>query len=164
MIIDNNGKLFGKISIVDILIVAVLLAAIGGVYYKFGRSKTVSPFSKPDTIEVSFYVEDIPAFVANSIKEGDLAKDRVNNITIGKITSAVVGPDIFFYPNSEGQAIASSKPGYASIQFTVRGQGVYSDTGSSISGMEYYVNKQFELRVGAVNTYPRVMSIKKVKE
>ena len=164
MIIDDKGKLFGKISIVDILIVAVLLAAIAGVYYKFGRSKTATVFTKPDTIEISFYIEDIPAFVANKIKEGDLVKDRVNNTTIGKVTSTTVGPDIYYYPNSEGQAIASSKPGYASIQFTARGQGVYNETGSSISGVEYYINKQFELRVGETNTYPRIMSIEKVKE
>lgn len=164
MIIDNNGKLFGKISIVDILIVAVLLAAIGGVYYKFGRSKTVTPFSKPDTIEVTFYIEDTPAFVANTIKEGDLVKDKVSNITIGKVTDVKIGPDIFFYPNSEGQAIASSKPGYASVQFTAEGQGVYSDTGAYFSGNEYFVNKQFELRVGKANIYPRISSIEKVKE
>ena len=164
MIIDEKGKLFGKISIVDILIVAVLLAAIGGVYYKFGRSKTATPFTKSDTIEVSFYIEDIPDFVANSIKEGDLVKDRVNNVTIGKVTNVKVGPDIIFFPTSEGQVISSSKPGYASVQFTATGQGIYSDTGSSISGMEYYINKQFELRVGKVNIYPRISSIEKAKE
>lgn len=164
MIIDEKGKLFGKISIVDILIVAVLLAAIGGVYYKFGRSKTVTPFTKPDTIEVSFYIEDIPEFVANTIKEGDLVKDKVNGIVIGKVSSVTVGAGIVYYPNSDGKVVASSKPGYASVQFTVRGQGLYSDTGSYFSGNEYFVNKQFELRVGKVNTYPRISSLEKVKE
>lgn len=164
MIIDSNGKLFGKISIVDVLIVAVLLAAIGGVYYKFGRSKTVTPFSKPDTIEVSFYVEDAYDFTANAIKEGDLVKDKVNNITIGKVTSVEVGTDIVFFPNSDGQVTASSKPGYNSIKFTVRGQGIYSDTGAFFGGNEYFVNKYFEMRVGKTGIYPRISSIEKVKE
>lgn len=164
MIIDNNGKLFGKISIVDILIVAVLLAAIGGVYYKFGRSKTVTPFSKPDTIDVSFYQEDTQDFNATSIKVGDLVKDRQQNITIGKVTSVTVGPDIVFYPDADGKVVSSSKEGYASVRLTVRGQGIYSETGISFSGMDYYINKYFEMRVGKVNIYPRITAFEKVKE
>jgi len=35
MIIDSKGKLFGKISIIDILILVVLIAGIAGVWVKF---------------------------------------------------------------------------------------------------------------------------------
>ena len=58
MIIDDKGKLFGKISIIDLLVVCLILAGIAGAYYKFGRSKTISPFVKPDKIEMTFFSED----------------------------------------------------------------------------------------------------------
>ena len=164
MIIDDKGRLFGKISIVDILIVAVLVLAIGGVYYKFGRSGTATPFSKSDTIEITFYQEDTQSFNATSIKVGDVVKDRQQNITLGMVVSVTVGPDVVFYPNSDGKVVSSSKEGYSSVKFTVRGQGIYSDTAFSMGGMEYYVNKYFETRVGKVNIYPRITSFEKVEE
>ncbi|HAA43417.1 MAG TPA: hypothetical protein DCE02_05365, partial [Ruminiclostridium sp.] len=38
MIIDSKGKLFGKISIIDILILAVIIAGTAGVWHMFFRS------------------------------------------------------------------------------------------------------------------------------
>ena len=35
MIMDSNGKLFGKISIVDIAVILVIIIAIAGIYFKF---------------------------------------------------------------------------------------------------------------------------------
>ena len=87
MIIDNKGKFFGKISIVDILIVLIIIAAAAGVYYKYGKSDTITPFTRTDKIQMSFYMEDMPDFVANTVKVGDIAKDRVQNVLLGKVTS-----------------------------------------------------------------------------
>jgi len=75
--IDDKGKLFGKISIIDILVVCLILGGIAGAYYKFGRSNTISPFVKPDRIEMTFFTEDVVEFVGAGIKAGDLVKDRV---------------------------------------------------------------------------------------
>jgi len=35
MIFDSNGKLFGKISIIDIAVILVIIIAIAGIYFKF---------------------------------------------------------------------------------------------------------------------------------
>lgn len=35
MIIDSKGKLFGKVSIIDILVLVVLVAGIAGVWANF---------------------------------------------------------------------------------------------------------------------------------
>lgn len=161
MIFDKKGKLFGKISIVDIIIIVVIIAAIAGLYYKFGKSGTVTPFTKTEKIQMSFYHEDVPDYIVNKIKIGDAVKDRVQNVVFGKVTDIKVGPDIVFNPSAGGQAVASSKPGYSSITVTVSGQGIYSATGSTFGGVEYYIGKAVELRVGLTDYYPRVSDIKK---
>ena len=69
-----------------------------------------------------------------------------------------------YYPNSDGKAVSSSKPGYVSIKITVEGQGIYSATGATFGGVEYYVNKSLELRTGISDLYPRISDIIKVKE
>ncbi len=164
MIIDQKGKLFGKISIVDILIVVIIIAAVAGVYYKFGKTAASNILTKTDTVQIGFFMEDAPDYAVNSVKLGDTVKDRSQNVLLGKVISATPGPSIVFYPDSTGVVRSSSKPGYASIAIMVEGQGAYSDTGVTINGIEYYINKQFETRVGPANFYMRVSDIKKVGE
>jgi hypothetical protein len=164
MIMDNKGKLFGRISIVDILIVVIIIAGIVGAYYKFGKSSMGTTFTKTEKIQMTFYMEDTSDFVAKSVNVGDIVKDRVQGTVLGKVTDVKIGPDIVFYPDADGKAVKSSKPGYASITITVEGQGVYSNTEATFGGSDYYVNKSFELRVGIANLFPRISAIKEVKE
>jgi hypothetical protein len=165
MLFDKKGKLFGKISIVDILIVVIIIAVAGGVYYKFGHSGTVSAFTRPpDKIQVSFNSETLPKYIVDNIKVGDVVIDRVQTITIGKVIDVIVGPDLEYEPNSEGKVTLSSRPDYCSVTVVVEGQGIYNDTGVTFGGVEYYINKSLESRFGNSFFYAKVSDIKKVKE
>lgn len=164
MIIDDRGRLFGKISIIDILVVFIVVAAIGGAYYKFGKSKTLTPFTKPDKVEIVFFAEDIPEYAGTGIRPGDLANDRVTNSVFGKVTDVAVGPDVFYSPNKDGQMIKSSKDGYISLTVVVEGTGKFTNSGVSFSNMDYYVNKQLEVRFGNTAMYAKIKSIKKIEE
>ena len=164
MIIDKKGKLFGKISIVDILIIFIIIAAALGVYYKFGKTGASPILTKTDPVEITMFMESVPEYVVKSIEVGDVVKDRQQNILLGKVTSVKVGPDITYYPDKDGIVRVSSKQGYVSVTITVEGQGLYSDTGVTINGLEYYVYKAFETRVGPANFYFRITDIKKVGE
>jgi hypothetical protein len=165
MLFDKKGKLFGKISIVDILIVVIIIAVIGGVYYKFGKSGTVTAFTKTDKIQMSFVSESIPNYIVNSIKVGDVAKDRVQNVVVGKVVNIAIGADKQVEPNSEGVVVMSSRPDYCSVTITVEGQGIYGENGSTFGGVEYYVNKPgTEMRFGNSFFYAKVSEIKKMGE
>ena len=39
MIIDNKGRLFGKINIVDICVILIVVLAVGLTYFKFNKSQ-----------------------------------------------------------------------------------------------------------------------------
>lgn len=162
MLFDKKGKLFGKISVVDILIIVIILAVAGGVYYKFGKSGTASVFTKTETIQVSFYSESLPKYVVDSIKTGDIAKDRVQNVAIGKVVDIIIGPDLQVEPNSEGKVVMSSRPDYCSVTVVAEGQGIYASSGATFGGVEYFVNKPAtEMRFGNSFFYAKISQIKK---
>ncbi|NJD01774.1 MAG: DUF4330 domain-containing protein [Ruminiclostridium sp.] len=163
MIIDDKGKLFGKISIIDILVVCLVLAGIAGAYYKFGRSNTISAFVKPDKIELTFFSEDIPKYAGEAINPGDLVKDRLTDGVFGKVKEVALGPDIYYAANADGKMVKSSKEGYASLKIIVEGNGRYQDTGVTFNNKEYYVYNLLEIRVGNTAVYARVQSISKIK-
>ena len=55
MIIDSKGKLFGKVSIIDILILVVLIIGAAGAF-KFLKTRSALPIlEKADTYIVGLY-------------------------------------------------------------------------------------------------------------
>ncbi|MCR4437149.1 MAG: DUF4330 domain-containing protein [Clostridiales bacterium] len=161
MIIDSKGKLFGKVSIIDILIILVLVAAAAGVGYKFTKSKTASPFVKTDTLEVQFYQEEVNDFTAKAIKEGDLAMESEQSADFGKVTDIKIGKAVSWAQNPVGQVIPSSKPGYSSIYITMETKGVLGDTGVKIGNGTYNIGKTITLKVGKALFFGRISDIQK---
>ena len=162
MIIDSRGKLFGKVSIIDIVIVVVLLGAVAGIGYKFTKSKTVSPFVRADKLEIQFYGEEVPDFAAKAIKKGDLAKDSEKNVFLGTVKDIKIGKSVSWVESgSRGEYVASSKTGYSSIYITLEGKGVFGSTGVTINNAEYYVGQTVNLRVGNAAFYIKVSDIRK---
>lgn len=167
MILDGKGKLFGKISIVDVLIVLVVLGAIAGVGYKLTRSQigVGTAFTKPDKIEISFYSDEVPEFVAKAISNGDLAKDFDRNVVYGKVTKVEVGNSVSWTSNEKGQLVQSTKKGFSSVKVTVEGEGIYRD-GKSSSGVvfgsaDYYTGRTTVLLAGNATFQCRIYDIKK---
>lgn len=161
MIMDEKGKLFGKISIVDILIVLVVLAAIAGVGYKFAKSKVASPFVKPDTIQIQFYGEEIPDYAAKAVKKGDAGVDPVKNSVFGSVTDVKIDKSASYGTDAKGQYVRSSKDGYSSIYVTLEGSGTYSDNGVKFGSDLYFIGKTMEVRVGNTALWVRISDIRK---
>ncbi|MDP4179982.1 MAG: DUF4330 domain-containing protein [Bacillota bacterium] len=167
MILDSKGKLFGKISIVDILIVVIVLAAAGGVGYKLTRSKVgiYSTFAKSDKIEISFYADEVPDYAANAVSNGDIAKDFDRNVSFGKVTGKTTGNSVSWGVNEKGEQVASTKKGFNSVKVTVEGEGIYRDgkasSGVSFGSADFYIGRQITLLVGNSAFQCRIYDIKK---
>ncbi len=50
MIINSNGKIFGKISIVDVLIIILIIAAIFGAYFRFSNNPSDTKVESASTL------------------------------------------------------------------------------------------------------------------
>lgn len=168
MIMDNKGKLFGKISIIDIIIVLVIVAGIvGGLGYKYSKSKTPGVFVKNDDVQITFYVEEVPDFVAKAIKPGAICKESIQDVVFGQVKDAgdiKIDKPVSYSSNDKGEIVRSNtKEGYVSLYVTVQGKGIYSDNGLTINSVPYYVGQTLtNLRLGASTiSYTKIYDIKK---
>lgn len=161
MLIDNKGKLFGKLSVIDILIILIILAGLAGAYYKFGRSGAV--FTKTEDVKITFFAEDVTDFTANNVKVGDIVKDKVSGSIIGKVTNVEIGPDIFYSPNDQGKMIKSSKEGYNSIKIDVTGKASITANAVTFGTADMLVNRTTEVYFGNTTIYAKVFSINKLE-
>lgn len=163
MLIDNKGKLFGKISVVDILIIVIIIGALAGVAYKLKKSNVVTPLATTSTIQTVLYTDATTESSAKAIKEGDTVKDKVTGAELGKVVKIETGPSVIYGIDSAGKVVASEKPGYVSLKITVQGKGNYDSMGATFGSSNYYINKNmYETRVGNSSFSIVINDIKKM--
>jgi hypothetical protein len=161
MLLDAKGRLFGKVSIVDILVLLILAIVIGGLGYRYTRSSSVV-LGKGDPVTIEFFIEETPTFAAEAIKEGDLTTDFQMGAVFGRVREFTIGEAITYGQNSVGEVVKSSREGYSSIQLVIEGEGFLSrEGGVTINNVDYFIGHTTILRVGSAKIMGRVYDIKK---
>lgn len=128
-LIDEKGRLFGKINLIDLLVILLLVAALAAVVWKLGGSKAAASVAGTDkTVVYTVEFEDIPADIAD-FAQTQLHKSLVND---SKIISAVITDTRTEHYDNE--------LGHVRLYITV-------EASASFTGNVYKVGPQ-EVRVG----------------
>ena len=83
-LIDEKGRLFGKINLIDLLVVLLIVAVLAAVVWKLGGKKAAAAVTGADKKAVEF--EDVPADIAEYAKT-QTQKSLVND---SKLIDAVI--------------------------------------------------------------------------
>ena len=167
MLIDNKGKLFGKISIIDIAIIAVILIAFIGIGYKLYDMKSSNTNIEEELYLIEFESLESPDYAVKELeerfkeREKDLiVNDPVKKIEFGKVVDVETGPSRAFTNDSEGQLHIENKPGYMAINVTAEGMASPGGNGVKYGNFEYFIGKTIEIRAGNVALWVRIIDIK----
>lgn len=165
MFIDKKGKLFGKISIIDIFIVLVILAVAVFAVGKFTGNNGITNFQEPDSVEFVLLMEDAPAVLVDGTFEvGVTAVDRTTGAVLGKVTKIVKDPCITETPTADGKIVSAVKPNHYRLFVTIQGSGYVTDSGVTVSNNNFYINRQSDVRLGDTMLYLRMVDYKKIEE
>ena len=146
-IIDRNGRLFGKISIIDvvvILVVAILAAALG-----FKNSQThTSTTSSNIPITFQLRVNGEHDYVAAAVRVGDKLYDQENSSggPLGTITNIETLPGTKVATFNDGTMGLAPVENGVTLVLTVEGSGV-------ISNNRYLINRVYNLGVNTTRNY-----------
>ncbi len=158
--IDKNGKLFGKINIIDLIVILVLVAAVlvfGG--KKLSDRKQVAE-NQPQTFTMELATDEVYDFVTEHVKVGETIFDADNEVVMGKVTSFEIAPARSYNADESGKVVVSEKEGFSSIKITGEMQGMLGELGAEIDGETYGVGHTFTVRVGKAKIYLKVSDIK----
>lgn len=166
-IIDNKGKLFGKVSIIDILIVVILLGGIAGIGLRFVKSGSTTTLLKNDKVQVILFCPETPDYTVDpkNAPQGSVVKDATTSNVFGSLKEIKSGPSVFFSPTATGEFVAASKEGFVSAYITAEGYGKYSSSGVVINNVEYSVGQLLEKVKAGKSEFRyniRVVDIKKI--
>lgn len=120
-VIDERGKLFGWLNILDLFLIILLLGAGAFAALKFTQGDTIAtgPVSKKEVTYTLYNSAEHP-FVVNQIKTGDIIRDKDKNVPIGKIISVKKEPGKVAVPTADGRMVMSTVPEKYSIYITVQ--------------------------------------------
>lgn len=158
MMIDEKGKLFGKISVIDCLIILVLVIAIAGCAYKFLGNDDLG-VTKSDSFTTVVKINGVRAFYLDAIKKGEVIYEQYGN-ELGTVTAIEVEPyRAVLSGDKEGQLLTYSDR--YTIYLTLASKGTVNDNGFFAGGTRQVyggssVNIESRLFTGSMATIDSV--------
>ena len=147
-IIDRNGRLFGKLSLIDLVVVLVVILMAVALRVK-NNSLDASNTSLGGTpITFTVEVENLPTYQANAIQVGDPIhdRDRSSGGSIGTITSIESSPAVFVDQLRDGSFAMVSNEDSVNLVVTIQG------TGAILKG-HYAINRIYEIGINAARVF-----------
>ena len=128
-LIDRNGRLFGKVSVIDLIVVTVVLVLAVALNMKNNHLSHTSTSVTNDPITYQVLVSGSRNYVADAIREGDLMfdQDRSSGGTLGKILSIEVLPGSKMAELNDGTVEVIPAEDCVNLLLTVQGEGIVSD-------------------------------------
>lgn len=147
--IDKNGKLFGKINIIDLLIVLIVIAAAAFVALRVLGGGESGESAGENRVRITFYTDWAYDFVADSISIGDPVSEHSFLTDLGTVTSFESEPAYeLVYDEVRGEFIKQEKPGYSFLTVTCETTGFMGPTGFTKGTTRFVVGGGYYFNVG----------------
>ena len=146
---DRSGRLFGKVSIIDVLVVLVVLVMAVAMYVK-NNALQVSKTGEGSQTPITFVMEaeNIPLNVVEAVRVGDQVfdKDRTSNGAIGTITGIEIREAGRVASLDNGTYVRMKNETARNLIITVEGTGTVEDG-------RYAINRVYEIGVNAARNF-----------
>lgn len=146
-VIDEKGKLFGKINLIDLIVLLAVVIAAVGVGYKFLKSNDSIPADQAVPLTYTCRLRNAPAYLADQYTAHEFPLNLVSGTAYlagGKLLSVEVVPTKVSVTDSAGKVSSAEDPNNVDVIFTCQ---VSVDPASPI----FKAGTQ-ELRVGTGHT------------
>ncbi|MCL2500594.1 MAG: DUF4330 domain-containing protein [Defluviitaleaceae bacterium] len=159
MIIDKDAKLFGKVNILDLLIVVALIGLVAFGVYQLRSGRGLIGGESREFI-LSFFTEEIEDWVVEGIREGDNVFDHLTGLYLGVVEDIRLAPSIVWNADQYGNTVRSTKEGFSSMQVCVRVTATTREHGIYISGNRYGIGMNRPIRAGGSAVFTRVSGLR----
>lgn len=162
MVLDKNGKIGGKVSIIDVFAIIVLVAAVLGIAFRFVADPAKSAKQR---VKLSYVVEinGVRNFTVNALNKQGAVIDAKQKCLVGEITDVSSRPQKIEQFDADGNVVYAEVPSKYTVDVTILSEAKESENG-------YFVGNDTLLSVGSdisiatkyVNSSGRVKSIERI--
>ncbi len=155
--IDEKGRLFGKINLVDLLIIIIILAA--GIFFALRLFGPESSSAQTQSLTLSLYTETCPTFVAEQLTAGDVVFDSTDNVDLGTLSGWETGEATDYELGLDGEYYEVPVDGYCHLTMNIAAEGVIGEHGVTIGGTLFGIGHTITIYAGDCKLYLKVSAI-----
>ena len=128
-VIDGNGRLFGKISLIDVLVIIFVIGLAAGLFYK-NISGDIQQIIKADKkFYVTFKGELVRRFSVDAVSEGDIFYQKYDTQALGPVVGITVKPAREIMLKPDGTAVYAEIIDRYALYITVECTGSITESG-----------------------------------
>lgn len=158
--LDKKGKLFGVVSVIDILVAVGLATIVAFGMFQLAGGTGIGIMDTPQPVSISFSTAaNLEWFTAHRIEIGDPVWDHFTEMTFGNVTHFERVPAVEYHPNQEGLLVESLLPDFYSLQITSQFEAFPTSNGLWTNGHVFAVGERIVIRVGDTNVYSNISDI-----
>lgn len=148
--IDGKGRLFGKINVVDLLIIVLLVFAASATVYKFKFSAHSDVNDSNIKIEYVLKVRSVRNYTVDAIKKGTEIYDEESGDFLGVVSDVKSEEAMDYIGRNDGKIFYSEKPERYDVYITVESDARVIG-GSFFANGKREINKYSNIAINAQN-------------
>ena len=158
--IDKNGKIGGKINLIDFLIVIFVLAAIAFVVFRFfSFKKDDTEKAESDRVVIEFTCAEVNDYTVEQLEIGAPALDGYTDNDFGVLTDFKLDEAISYTYNDTGDTVAMVIPDSKSVVLTFECDATLDDNGFFINNSRYGIGYAMVVYAGPCKLWGKISGI-----
>lgn len=161
---DKNGKIFGKISIIDLFVIILAAAVVIGIGIRYG-SKITTAVKSSEEFECTIKVSNVREFTVDALEQKGVITDKKSEIELGEIIFVESEPAEFESTTADGRIINTTLPERYNCTVTIRAKGKVSDEAYIMDDSnELSVGRTMDIYSKYVKTSGEIKSVKVIED
>lgn len=161
-LIDEKGKLFGKLNIVDLVVVVIIIAIVAAVVVRFTSSKLNANGLNPASEDQYCYVTAFASLQVPEVAESLNIGDHIvagGKYTDAEIVDIKVEPAAYVGVNSEGKAVYSEHPIWKDVTVVIKEKIDPSNITIKVGGQEARVGYSYIVKTQTVEANAKIRGV-----
>lgn len=160
---DKNGKIKGKVSIIDILVIILVVVVIAGIAARYG-SRVTTAVKSDKQFEYVLRVENVREYTVNALQKMGKTTDKKSEKDLGEIVDVKVENATQQSITASGEVKTPEIPGRYTCYVTIVATGKESDDNYILEdSTELSVGRNIDLYSKYVKTSGDITSVKVVE-
>ena len=153
----KNGKLFGKLNVIDLLIILIVLTGLVFLGYRFLGNKGAPEYAAPRSVRLTFFAPDAPALLDGKLEIGAPVTDFDESLDLGTL-SGVSAEEAYEwqYDSESGEAVKVPVANEIALTFSCDVAGYPGDDGLRVGGHRYCIGGSYTVCAGRARVFCRL--------
>lgn len=160
-VVDEKGRLFGKINLLDLVVILVILAVVGRFGYKAFKKGEVNAAGTDKTVEITVRLSNVTEATVNALQINDEVYDSKSNTLMGKVTEVRQQPAIVVSTGSDGRLYEHESKTALDVFLTIAGPGRVSPNSVTMNSLEVRIGGTNDLKTAIWKGSGPVVDIKR---